>query len=148
MPRGSLFSYPTLDTILKLLQSSETQGIKYKKKNIATFRILLTPSCSKSSQNPIDYVFLSWLLPINDVSFLLLPSRIFFILWCSSLCYWLVIWNSLVTCQMLVSSNHSPKSLSHILSVIYLNIFNLIPSVLISNQWHIHLSPSLVHCWF
>jgi len=44
-----------LNTILKLLQSSETQGIKYKKKTITTFRIPLTLSCPKSFQNPTDY---------------------------------------------------------------------------------------------
>jgi len=78
--RFSFSSYPALDTILKLLQSPETQGIKYKKETITTFRIPLTPSCSKFSQNPTDYVSLS---PF--------PSRIFFLLWCSSLCCWLVI---------------------------------------------------------
>jgi len=52
-------SHLTLDTILKLLQSSETQGIKYKKETITTFRIPSTPSCSKSPQNPTDYTFLS-----------------------------------------------------------------------------------------
>jgi len=57
--RFSFSSHSTLDTILKLLQSPETQGIKYKKKTIITFRISLTPSCSKSSQNPTNYVSLS-----------------------------------------------------------------------------------------
>ena len=52
------FPYSALDTILKLLQSSETQGIKYKKEAITTFRIPLTPFCSKSSQNPTNYVSL------------------------------------------------------------------------------------------
>jgi len=46
---------------------------------------------------------------------------------------------------MLVSSNHSPKSLSYVLSVIYLNIFDVILSVLICNQWHVCLSLSSVH---
>ena len=84
-------SHLTLDTILKLLQSSETQGIKYKKETITTFRIPSTPSCSKSSQNPTDYASLSCLLPINDVSPLLFPSKIFFILCWSSLYCWLMI---------------------------------------------------------
>jgi len=48
-----------LGTILKLLQSSKTQGIKYKKETITTFRIPLTFSCSKFSQNPTDYTSLS-----------------------------------------------------------------------------------------
>ena len=39
--RFSSFVYPALDTILKLLQSSETQGIKYKNETIITFRISL-----------------------------------------------------------------------------------------------------------
>jgi len=43
VPRGSLSSIlPVLDTILKLLQIVEAQRIKYKKKTITTFRILLT----------------------------------------------------------------------------------------------------------
>jgi len=37
-----------------LLQSPETQEIKYKKETITTFRILSTPFCSKASQNPTD----------------------------------------------------------------------------------------------
>jgi len=45
--RFSLFPYLASDTILKLLQSSKTQGIKYKKETITTFRISLTPSCPK-----------------------------------------------------------------------------------------------------
>jgi len=79
-----------LDTILKLLQSSETQGIKYKKETITTFRILLALFCSKSSQNPTDNASLSYfyddmsshqVLPIKDnTSSLLLSSRIFFLL--------------------------------------------------------------------
>jgi len=87
--RFSLF-HLVLDIILKLLQSPKTQGIKYKKETITTFRILSTPFYPKSSQNPIDNVFLSCLydnaspyqvLPIKyDMSFLLLPSRIFFLL--------------------------------------------------------------------
>jgi len=56
--RFSLFPYPALDTILKALQSPETQGIKYKKKTITTFRIPSTSSYPKSSQNPTDYMFL------------------------------------------------------------------------------------------
>ena len=51
--------HSALNTILKLLQSSETQGIKFKKKTITTFRIPSTPSCSKFSQNPTDYTSLS-----------------------------------------------------------------------------------------
>jgi len=49
----------SLDTILKLLQMSETQRIKDKKETITTFRIPLTPSYSKSLQSPMAYVFLS-----------------------------------------------------------------------------------------
>jgi len=100
--RFSSFSHPALDTILKLLQSPETQGIKYKKETITTFRIPLTLSCPKSFQNPTDYMSLSYLFPINDMFPLLFFSRIFFILCWSSLCCWLVILNSLVTCQVLV----------------------------------------------
>ena len=85
------FSHSALDTILKLLQSSETQGIKYKKETITTFRILLTSSCPKSFQNPTDYAFLFCLLLINDTSLLLFSSRIFFIFCWSSLCCWLMI---------------------------------------------------------
>jgi len=80
----------TPDTILMLLQSPETQEIKYKKKTITTFRILLTPFCSKAFQNPTDDMALSFfyddtflyqVLPIKDDVFsLLLPSRIFFCL--------------------------------------------------------------------
>jgi len=84
--RFSSSSHPALDTILKLLQSPETQGIKYKKETITTFRILSTPSCPKPSQNSTDYMSLSCLLPINDAYPLLFPSRIFFILHWSSLC--------------------------------------------------------------
>jgi len=71
-----------------LLQSPETQEIKYKKETITTFRIPLTPFCSKASQNPTDDTALSFLcddtlsyqvLPIkDDASSLPLPSRIFF----------------------------------------------------------------------
>jgi len=100
--RFSSFSHPALDTILKLLQSPETQGIKYKKETITTFRIPLTLSCPKSFQNPTDYMSLSCLFPINNMFLLLFFSRIFFILCWSSLCCWLVILNSLVTCQVLV----------------------------------------------
>jgi len=35
--RFSLSPHPALDTILKLLQSSETQGIKYRKENYNYF---------------------------------------------------------------------------------------------------------------
>jgi len=60
MPKGSSpSSHLTADTILKLLQSSKIQGIKYKKETITTFRIPLTSFCSKSSQNPTDYTSLS-----------------------------------------------------------------------------------------
>ena len=89
MPRGFFF-FPTPDTILKLLQSPGTQGIKYKKETITTFRIPLTLFLPKSSQNPTDDMSLSYLyddvfshqvLPIkDDVSLLPLPSRIFFFL--------------------------------------------------------------------
>jgi len=47
------------DTILKLLQMSETQKIKDKKKTITTFRIPLTSSHSKSLQSSIAYASLS-----------------------------------------------------------------------------------------
>ena len=88
--RFLLLSNYTLDTILMLLQSPETQEIKYKKKTITTFRIPLTHFCPKASQNPTDNVALFFLydnvfphqvLPIkDDVSLLLLSSRIFFCL--------------------------------------------------------------------
>ena len=142
------FPYSALDTILKLLQSPETQGIKYKNKTITTFRILSTLSCPKSFQNPTDYASLSCLFSINDASPSLFPFRIFFTLCWSSLCCRLVILNSLVICQVLVSFNHSPKSLSHVLDVIYLNITDLILLMLICNQRPICLSPLLVYCWF
>jgi len=84
-----LLSNHTLNTILKLLQSPETQRIKYKKETIITFRISLTPFCPKSSQNPTDDMSLSCLyddaflhqvLSIkDDASSLPLPSRIFFL---------------------------------------------------------------------
>ena len=71
-----------------LLQSPETQEIKYKKETITTFRIPMTLFCSKISQNSTDNMALSFLyddvfpyqvLPIkDDVSSSLLPSRIFF----------------------------------------------------------------------
>ena len=71
-----------------LLQSSETQEIKYKRETIITFRIPSTPFCSKSSQNPTDNVALFFLcndtfsyqvLSIkDDASSSLLPARIFF----------------------------------------------------------------------
>jgi len=57
--RFSFSSYPTLDTILKLLQSPETQEIKYKKETITIFRSPLTLPCSKSSQNSTDYTSFS-----------------------------------------------------------------------------------------
>jgi len=102
-----LFFYPASDTILKSLQSPKTQGIKYKKETITTFRIPSTPFCPKSFQNPIDDMFLSCLydntsphqvLPIKDDMFSsLLPSRIFILLlllfsWC---CF--VMWTFLIT---------------------------------------------------
>jgi len=37
-----------------LLQSPETQEIKYKKRTIATFGFSSTPFCPKSFQNPTD----------------------------------------------------------------------------------------------
>jgi len=71
-----------------LLQSPETQEIKYKKETITNFRIPLTPFYPKASQNPTDNVVLSFLyddmlshqvFPIkDDMSSSLLPSRIFF----------------------------------------------------------------------
>jgi len=70
-----------------LLQSSETQEIKYKRKTITTFRIPLTPFCPKASQNPTDDAALFFLyddafphqvFPIkDDTSSLPLPSRMF-----------------------------------------------------------------------
>ena len=75
---------------IKILQSPETQEIKYKRETITTFRILSPPCCPKASQNPTDDVALSFLcddvfphqvLPIKDnASSSLLPSRIFFCL--------------------------------------------------------------------
>jgi len=66
---------------------AETQEMRYKKETITTFRILLTPFCPKSSQNPTDDVALSFLcddvfphqvLSIKyDVSSSLLPSSSF-----------------------------------------------------------------------
>ena len=44
-----------------LLQSSETQKIKYKKETIITFRIPLTPFYPKASQIPTDDMALSFL---------------------------------------------------------------------------------------
>jgi len=44
-----------------LLQSLETQEIKYKKETITTFGIPLTPFCPKASQNPTDDMVLSFL---------------------------------------------------------------------------------------
>jgi len=49
----------TPDTILKILQSPETQEIKYKRETITTFRIPSTPFCPKASQTPTDDVALS-----------------------------------------------------------------------------------------
>jgi len=82
--------HPIPDTILKLLQSPETQRIKYKKETITTFRILSTPFCPKSFQNTTDDASLSCLyddasphqvLPIKDnTSSSPLPSRMFFLL--------------------------------------------------------------------
>jgi len=73
-----------------LLQSPETQELKYKKGTIATFGFPSTPFYPKSSQNPTDDMALSFLcddafshqvLPIKDnMSSLPLPSRIFFCL--------------------------------------------------------------------
>ena len=57
--RFSSFSSCSPDTILKLLQSSETQRIRYKKETIITFSAPLTPSHSKSSQTPKAYTSLS-----------------------------------------------------------------------------------------
>jgi len=48
----------SLGTILELLQSSETQRIKYKKKTITTFSAYLTLSHPKSSQTPKAYISL------------------------------------------------------------------------------------------
>jgi len=39
----------------------ETQEIRYKKETITTFRILSTPFCPKSSQNPTDDMALFFL---------------------------------------------------------------------------------------
>ena len=126
---------------------SETQRIKDKKKTITTFRISLTLFHSKSPQSFMAYVFLFQIFPINNMFLPLLPSRIFFIFHYSSLYYQLVIQNSLVTCQVLVSSNHSLNFSSYVLGVIYLNISDLILLMLICNQRHIHLSLSLAHYW-
>jgi len=67
---------------------AETQEMRYKKETITTFRILLTPFCPKSSQNPTDNMVLFFLcddafsyqvLPIKyNMSSLSLSSRIFF----------------------------------------------------------------------
>jgi len=76
--------HPAPDTILKLLQSPETQGIKYKKETITTFRISLTPFCPKSSQNPTNDISSHQVLLIKDNTFSLpLSSRIFFLLFLS-----------------------------------------------------------------
>jgi len=93
--------HPALDTLLKLLQSPETQGIKCKKETITTFRIPSTPFYPKSSQNSTnntslsclyDDVFSYQVLPIkDDASLSLLPSRIFFLLLLSfSWCYFVI----------------------------------------------------------
>jgi len=73
-----------------LLQSPETQELKYKKETITTFRIPSTSFCPKTSQNPTDDAVLFFLcddvfpyqvLSIkDDASSSLLPSRIFFCL--------------------------------------------------------------------
>jgi len=88
--RFLFLSNRTPDAILKILQSPETQEIKYKRETITTFRILLTPFCPKASQIPTDDVALSFLcddafphqilLIKDDMSSLPLPSRIFFLL--------------------------------------------------------------------
>ena len=75
-------------TILKILQSPETQEIKYKRETITTFRIPSTPFCPKFSQNPTDDATLSFLYDdafSHQVLFIKydaspspLPSRIFF----------------------------------------------------------------------
>ena len=67
---------------------AETQEMRYKKETITTFRILLTPFCPKSSQNPTDNMALFFLcddafpyqvFPIKyNMSSLSLSSRIFF----------------------------------------------------------------------
>jgi len=57
--RFLLLSNCTPDTILMLLQSPETQEIKYKKETITTFRIPSTPFYPKASQNPTYDVALS-----------------------------------------------------------------------------------------
>ena len=96
-----LFFHFAPDTILKLLQSPETQGIKYKKEIITTFRIPSTSFCPKSSQNPTNDASFSCfyndtfpyqVLSIKDnVSSSLLPSRIFFLLLLSfSWCYFVI----------------------------------------------------------
>jgi len=59
--RFFLLSNCILDTILMLLQSPETQEIKYKKETITTFRIPSTSFCPKVSQNPTDDMALSFL---------------------------------------------------------------------------------------
>ena len=46
---------------IEILQSSETQEIKYNKGTIATFRIPWPPFCPKASQIPTDDVALSFL---------------------------------------------------------------------------------------
>jgi len=83
------FNY-TLDTILKILQSPETQEIKYKRETITTFRTPSSPFCSKTFQIPTDDTALSFLydntfsyyvLSIkDDMSSSLLLSRISFYL--------------------------------------------------------------------
>jgi len=52
-----LFNY-TSDTILKWLQSPETQGIKYKKETITTFDVPSASSYAKSVPIPSDDVSL------------------------------------------------------------------------------------------
>jgi len=53
------FFHSVPDIISKLLQSSETQSIKYKKETITTFRISSTSFCLKSFQNLTNDAFLS-----------------------------------------------------------------------------------------
>ena len=81
-------SYNNPEYYIKVLQSPETQEVKYKKRTITTFGFSSTPFCPKSSQNPTNDMVLSCLyndmsphqvLPIkDDASSLPLPSRIFF----------------------------------------------------------------------
>ena len=54
-------SYNNPEYYIKVLQSPETQEVKYKKRTITTFGFPLTSFCSKSSQNPTDDMALSYL---------------------------------------------------------------------------------------